>query len=170
MGPEEVDIVDELDEVRGSANLRQCLEEGLLHRAVAVLVERGGGKFLLQQRSKADLWQPGKWTLSCTGHVKKGESYDEAARRELDEELGLKARLTLVAKVIIPPITEGALTEREWVGLYRAWSDVVLRIDPVELEQVKEVSSSELRRLARAGSLTADAKILLRRFLQASDF
>ena len=80
---EELDLVDEEDRVVGSATIEECLVKGILHRAVAVLVIRRDGRFVLQQRSKSDLWQPGLWTLSCTGHVKGGETYASAASREL---------------------------------------------------------------------------------------
>src|SRR2546429_545797 len=32
---------------------------------------------------------PGAWDLACAGHVAADEQYDDAVRRELEEELGL---------------------------------------------------------------------------------
>ncbi|HMD78774.1 MAG TPA: isopentenyl-diphosphate Delta-isomerase, partial [Nitrososphaerales archaeon] len=66
-GLEEVDLVDDDDLVIGSARLSDCLAKGLLHRAVAVLVLRRTGTVVLQRRSESDLWNPGLWTISCTG-------------------------------------------------------------------------------------------------------
>ena len=160
-GDEEVDLVDASDQVVGSAPLRACLEQGLLHRAVAVLVVRSNGSLLLQQRSRNDLWHPGLWTLSSTGHVRKGETYARAARRELEEELGMAARLRRISKVLLPAITSGRLTEREWVSMFTTVSDRSPRIDPVELEQVEEVSKLRLARMLNGPELTPDAKILL---------
>ncbi len=159
---EEVDLVDEHDEPSGLATLGECLARGLLHRAVAVLVVRSTGMFLLQQRNKRDLWHPGLWTLSSTGHVGKGESYQQAARRELDEELGLAAEIRLLKKRLMPPIRFTRLTEHEWVAFYLARSDLPCTIDPVELEQVGEFSEDQTKRLMEGGSMTPDAVILLR--------
>jgi len=163
---EAVDLVDDQDTVVGSATVRECLEKGLLHRAVAVQVVRSSGKYLLQQRSKKDLWHPGLWTLSSTGHVRKGESYDAAAGRELEEELGLTAKLVLRTKRLLPPIKSDSLVELEWVCLYFAQTDSPCVIDPVELEGVKEVTKPELRRLMGDGSMTPDAVILLSEHLE----
>jgi len=163
---EMVDIVDGRDAVIGTATIGDCLAKGLLHRAVAVLVVRRNGKFLLQQRSKDDLWHPGLWTLSSTGHVKAGEAYDEAAVRELSEELGISARLVRLGKQLIPPIQSGGLIEREWVNLYSARTDKPCRIDRAEVEDVKEVATPRLRRMFKDGSMTPDAVILLTQYLE----
>ena len=163
---ETVDIVDERDAVIGAATIGDCLETGLLHRAIAVLVVRSNGEFLLQQRSRKDLWQPGLWTLSSTGHVKTGEAYDEAAERELREELGISARLVRLRKHLLPPIQSGRLTERELVTLYMARTDMPCRIDRREVEGVKEVATPQLRRMFKDGSMTTDAVILLSEYLE----
>ena len=64
-----VDLVDVRDRVVGNTTTAGCLKEGLLHRAVAVLVLRSSGTYVLQQRSRQDSWQPGLWTISSAGHV-----------------------------------------------------------------------------------------------------
>lgn len=162
-----VDVVDEGDMVVGSSSLSDCLQRGTLHRAVAVLVWRGRSDVLLQQRSKSDDWQPGLWTLSCTGHVKKGESYEDAAKRELAEELGISPDVRLDSKTLLPPIRCGSLTEREWTALFVAHSDGRITADPVELEGVKEVGLGGLRQMTRRGELTEDAAILLAKYFGA---
>jgi isopentenyldiphosphate isomerase len=160
-----VDLVDAHDGVIGTATIKECLEKGLLHRAVAVLVVRSDGGFLLQQRSRRDLWQPGLWTLSSTGHVKAGETYDSAAARELNEELGLAARLSRLKKYLLPPIQSGSLTEKEWVTFYVARSDLPCKIDPSEVEAAEEVDEPRLRRMFDDGSMTPDAVILMKEYL-----
>jgi isopentenyldiphosphate isomerase len=133
---------------------------------VAVLVLRPTGRILLQQRSKRDLWQPGLWTISSTGHVKMGESYEAAAGRELGEELGIRGELRLVRKYRLPPISEGGLTEHEWVGLFTCRTGSPCTIDTRELESVMEVTEKELRDMMVDGPLTPDAKIILRDYLK----
>lgn len=165
-GEELVDLVDDADTVTGTATVRDCLEKSLLHRAVAVLVIRSSGEFLLQRRSKRDLWHPGLWTLSSTGHVKAGESYDQAARRELKEELGITAVPERLKKRVLPPIESRGLTEREWVTVYVARTDRHCKIDRTEVEGVKEVDERLLRRMLRGRSMTPDAVILLTDFLR----
>jgi isopentenyldiphosphate isomerase len=161
-----VDVVDTNDRVVGSSTVGECLERGLLHRAVAVVLTRTDGKVVLQQRSKNDSWHPGRWTLSCTGHVKKGEPYEEAAGRELGEELGIATELTLVKKYLLPPMKDKGMTEYEWVTLFSGASDSEIRADPVELEGVKDFARPQLRKMIEGDLLTPDAVILLTEFLR----
>jgi isopentenyldiphosphate isomerase len=166
LAEELVEVVDESDRAVGAASVRQCLEGGLLHRAVAVLVTRSRGSFVLQQRSRRDRWQPGLWTLSSTGHVKAGESYESAAARELEEELGIRARLSRLNKYLLPPISLGGLTEREWVTLYTASSDSPVSIDPVELEGAEDFDLASARQMIREGTVTPDAAFLLEEYFR----
>lgn len=83
------DIVDELNQVTGQGTRREIHEGSLRHRAVHMFLVNKHGAVLLQKRS---LWkdrQPGKWDSSAAGHLDAGESYEEAAVRELKEELGV---------------------------------------------------------------------------------
>jgi isopentenyldiphosphate isomerase len=63
-------------------------DSGLIHRSVFVVIDTGAG-ILFQQRGLTKDTYPGFWCLSCAGHVSAGESYDEAAQRELAEEVGV---------------------------------------------------------------------------------
>ena len=165
-GGEKVDLVNEKDAVVGSSSVLECLSKGLLHRAVAVLVLRSDGRFLLQRRSTKDRWHPGKWTISSTGHVKQGESYDKAAARELQEELGLTGSLERVGKYLLPPLHSTGLTEWEWVAFYVTQTDSPCTVDPVELEEVREYEESALRTLLQGEELTPDAGILIGGYLR----
>jgi isopentenyldiphosphate isomerase len=62
----------------------------LVHRSAHVLiVHPADGTLLLQKRSALKDTQPGKWDTSVGGHVSFGQSYEEAALREAEEELGI---------------------------------------------------------------------------------
>jgi isopentenyldiphosphate isomerase len=165
---EMLDVVSEDDAVTGTATIKDCLGKGFLHRAVAVLVVRSDGRFLLQQRSRRDRWHPGLWTLSSTGHVIAGEGYDHAAVRELSEELGITAELVNVKKLLLPEMKSGGLTEREWVTLYVARTDMPCSIDRNEVESAEEFDEPRLRRMFGDGSMTPDAVVLLTDYLEST--
>lgn len=90
MGEEWFDLVDESGGCIGKARRSECHgNPALLHQAVHVFVVNAAGEVFLQKRSEVKDIQPGKWDTSVGGHVDAGETPDQAARRELREELGI---------------------------------------------------------------------------------
>ena len=88
-GQELVDIVDRDDRVLYQCSRAEMRKDVLRHRAVFVAVISSSGQLLIHERSaNKDLW-PGWWDLAVGGVVASGETYDDAARRELDEEIGV---------------------------------------------------------------------------------
>lgn len=82
-------IVNDNDEIIGSAEMGDARKNGQIHRIVRVLFHDGKGNILLQKRHPKAHDSPSKWDFSAAGHVDEGEDYDTAARRETKEELGL---------------------------------------------------------------------------------
>ena len=72
--------------------IRTADDEGLLHRVVAVFVFDSGDNLLLQSHEKSN----GQLDHTVGGHVSAGETYLEAATREMEEEIGLVAPLKVV--------------------------------------------------------------------------
>ena len=84
-----LDVVDEADQVVGTATRREMRAGRLRHRCVAILVHHPDGRVLVHRRSDdKDVW-PGHWDLAVGGVVAHGETYDVAAIRELAEEVGI---------------------------------------------------------------------------------
>jgi len=84
------EIFDEHDCLIGTAKRSECHgNPGLIHRTAHVVVYHPDGRILLQRRSMNKDIQPGKWDTAVGGHVMPGETYEQAAVREMTEELGL---------------------------------------------------------------------------------
>ena len=131
MSEEIFDVVNERDEVIGHAPRQEVHARGLLHRAVHVLVFNARGEVFLQQRSLKKDRQPGVWDSSSSGHVDRGETYDQTAVRELREEIGLT--------VAAPPqrlfkIDACEATDAEFVWVYRCESEGPFTLHPEEIE------------------------------------
>ena len=88
-GDELVDVVDEHDRVVRVVPRSEMRAHALWHRAVYLLVLDTTGRVLVQQRSYDKDFAPGWWDIGAGGVVGAGESYVEAGRRELAEELGV---------------------------------------------------------------------------------
>ncbi|MFH1399699.1 MAG: NUDIX domain-containing protein [Candidatus Woesearchaeota archaeon] len=84
-----MDLVDNNDKVVGSAARHVIKESNLLHRGVAVLVFNSKGELFVHKRTMKKEILPGYFDLLCAGGVLSGETYLEAAKRELSEEIGI---------------------------------------------------------------------------------
>lgn len=84
-------IVDEEGNVLGSIT-RGKAHDGckVLHPVVHLHIFNSDGDLYLQKRPEWKDIQPGKWDTACGGHADYGETIDEALRREVREELGIK--------------------------------------------------------------------------------
>ena len=146
-----LDKVDERDNLIGTTTKDEAHKLGYAHRVAAVFVFNDEGKLLVQLRKKDGLLDH-----SAAGHIDLGEGYDEAARRELKEELG-----------ITPPLKKlgifyagERLPRREiniihWFGLYETKIDKpladsivleeseVINIIPMTLEEISKSMTKE---------------------------
>ena len=98
-GNELVDVVDERDQVVRTVTRAEMRAGRLLHRAVSVAVLSTDGRLLVHRRAATkDVW-PGMWDIAAGGVVGAGEWFEDAARRELFEELGIVVEtLTFLGK------------------------------------------------------------------------
>lgn len=88
---EYLEIVNHQGEIVGRALRSVCHgHPELIHRVSHVLVFNEAGLILLQKRSASKDIQPGKWDSSVGGHLAIGETFEEAAYREMAEELSIR--------------------------------------------------------------------------------
>ena len=87
---ENVIVVDEHNHVQGVLPRKAMREEKLCHRATYVFVFNSKGELYVQERTLNKDIYPGFYEPATGGVVAEGEEYDEAAVRELEEELGIK--------------------------------------------------------------------------------
>ncbi len=93
MTNEMLEIVDANDNVVDIAPRADIHAKGLLHREINVLFVTLDGNGVFQRRARKD--KPFGWLdATAGGHVDIGESYRDAALREVQEETGLILRVT----------------------------------------------------------------------------
>lgn len=80
----DVVVVNDKDEIIGTMPKNEAHKNGTPHRIAVVYLENDKGEILVQVRMSGSL------DHSSAGHVDPGESYLEAAKRELKEELGVE--------------------------------------------------------------------------------
>ncbi len=122
-------VVDESDRILRYAYRSEVHGNNLCHRAVHVLIFDPSGRVYLQKRSREKDRYPFRWDSSTGGHVTAGEGYDEAAKRELREEIGIAVPLEKIAKLAASPETDN-----EFIWLYRGELLDELHPNPTEIE------------------------------------
>lgn len=84
-----IQIVDENNTEIAAVSRQLMRQQNLIHRACYILVFNKAGELFIQRRTKTKDIYPGCWDVAAGGVVLANESYEESARRELQEELGI---------------------------------------------------------------------------------
>lgn len=97
---ERVERVDEQDRVIGVVERGEAVREGWLYRMAMVLCRDADGRYLVHRRPENSSRFPGEYSWLVAGAVGVGEPYEDAARRELLEELGVEAAVRPLFKFL----------------------------------------------------------------------
>ncbi|GIH15614.1 NUDIX domain-containing protein [Rugosimonospora africana] len=84
-----LDVVDDRDRVVGQAPRGEVYARRLIHRCVFIQVRDGHDRVFVHRRTDDKLVFPSLYDMFVGGVVGVGESYDAAALREAEEELGV---------------------------------------------------------------------------------
>ncbi len=95
-----IDIVDEQGNYTGKTCLKsEAHKFGYFHPTVHIWIYTKDHKILLQQRAFTKKVFPGLWDISVAGHIGAGEIIEEAAIREVEEEIGFKIKSENLKKI-----------------------------------------------------------------------
>ena len=142
-----LDIVDEHDKVIGKASKQDVYEKKLMHRIVHILLFNDRNELALQLQSRAKKFCPLHWVSSAAGHVQAGESWAEAALRELEEEIGTHPSIEFVRKDVYD-IGNGL---KKIIGTFRADYNGPFTVNPIEVEKVEFFTLEQIRQMIRSG-------------------
>lgn len=135
------------DSVVGPVERNRAHAEGILHRSGMIFLVRSDGKILIQHRSASKETFPDCYDSSCSFHVTFGESYEDAAKRELIEEAGISAPLKYLGK-----FTHYDPPENEMVTVFVCNSDEPPRISEEESSGAEFYTKEEVDRIVALAS------------------
>lgn len=95
-------VVNDSDVIVGMLSKKDAYERRAMLRSVQIFLFDCSGRLLVQRRALTKLRFPGYYCASVAGHVEPGESYEDAAKRELKEEIGVIESLTFLIKEKTP--------------------------------------------------------------------
>ncbi|MGC9541725.1 NUDIX domain-containing protein [Streptomyces sp. UG1] len=109
------------DLVIGVVDRGEAIENRWLHRVATTVCRDARGRILVHRRQKDLSRFPGQYNWLIGGAAEVGESYEEAAARELTEELGVAEEITADPAEIA---WHAWLTESELRLALRRWAFV----------------------------------------------
>jgi isopentenyldiphosphate isomerase len=158
-GAEPVDIVDDEDRVVATVPRREMRARRLLHRCTYVLVRNSAGLTHVHRRTDTKDTFPGAYDMLPGGVCASGESYDECARRELAEELGIEG----VAPEFLFFHRYESADGRAIGAVYRVTWDGPIRNQESEVAWSGWVTSDELDRMLAEREFCADSREIFAR-------
>lgn len=145
---EKIVIVDKDDNFVMEESREKCHKgDGILHRAFSAFIFNEKNELLLQKRSNLKPLWPLYWSNTCCSHPRKDESYEEAAKRRIKEEMGIKCMPKFLFK-----FQYSAKYNKEWsenevcAVLISKCKDIKINIDPKEVDDFKFVNIEELKK------------------------
>ncbi len=149
-----------IDEVDASGRIISSHPKSLLknkmfmHKVSLVIPRTADGKFILSKRSKNKFPFPDTWCCAVGGKVSSGESEEEAAVREMGEEIGINAS--------IMPVSSTVYDKGDYKGLFSVFTsqlpvnveDMVLDEDEIQelgcfsLEEIGEMINEDKEQFA----------------------
>ncbi len=137
-------LVDADDVAVGTAGKLDAHRRGLKHRAISALVHNSAGEMLLQRRATAKYHSGGLWTNACCSHPHPGESVADAARRRLQQEMGVNCPLKPLFRFAYRAEVPGGLIEDEIVHVFGGQHDGPVEPDPAEAGEFKWIALRDL--------------------------
>jgi len=115
-----------------------------LHRAFSIFLFNDKGELLLQRRAEHKKTWGGVWSNSCCGHLMLHESVENAAKRRLRYELGIKG---VDLKIVLPEYRYRAekdgVVENEICPVLIGFTNEDPKINPDEVWEYKRVDWKE---------------------------
>lgn len=149
-----VDIVDDNDRVLGSMPRSQAYAENHRKRIAYVFVLNSMTYEVgLAVRGAQVSWRPLHYTATVGGHVMSGETGEQAAKREMMEEIGIETDLHLLASCVgTDPTNNQKFVDYIFASFMDEAAEMTL--DPQEVDRI------EFMPLEKALALSADEAML----------
>lgn len=138
-------VVDTQDQVLGYGTKAELHRgTGTLHRAFSIFLFNARGEVLLQQRSEQKALWPAFWSNTCCSHPRRGETYEIATQRRLEEELGVAADLAFTHRFQYQAQYDAAGAEHELCSVYVGRIDRDPNPNPLEVADWRWIAPSAL--------------------------
>ncbi len=158
-----VDEVDRSNNIIRQTTRREVRTQNLLHRGVGILCTNSAGEIYVHRRTQSKDVFPGMYDMFVGGVVTSGETYEAAAAREIDEELGIAG---VEPRFLFRHLYWGA-HNRSWVAVYSAVWDGKIRHQASEVDWGAYFTLDELMKRIEEWPFVPDGLEIFAHYLQS---
>ncbi len=156
-----VQIVDADDNEIGAVARHIMRKQRLIHRASYILVFNKEQEIFVQKRTMSKDMYPGYLDVAAGGVVLASESYEQSAARELEEELGIKAKI----RFLFDHYYEDD-TNRVWGRIFSCTHEGPFTLQPEEVAGGWFMPIAQALDLSTKEPFTPDGLEILKRFVK----
>lgn len=143
MTDEFIDIVNEEGIFTGEVKLKsEAHKLGLYHSSVHIWLYTHEREVLIQKRALDKDTYPGLWDISVAGHIGTGESPENAALREIQEEIGYtitSSDLEFIGKSLAQKKPSPAIIDNEFHYIYLTPLNKSIKDLKIQKEEVHSI-------------------------------
>lgn len=143
-----LDQVNRSDVAVGHVKRRDIFARHAGFRVAHILIRNSEGHLLLQRLGLRRERNPGAWGSSVASYLFASETYEAAARRRVEQELGITvAALALVGKTEM--VDDGCL---KFISVFRMKSNGPFTINQSHIQEIEFVPVPQISRMVADGS------------------
>jgi isopentenyldiphosphate isomerase len=160
-----IQIVDQDNREIAAIARHLMREQHLIHRASYILVFNAAGELFVQKRTMSKDIYPGYWDVAAGGVVLAGESYEESAERELEEELGVSG---IKLHFLFNQYYEDQ-NNRVWGRIFTCTFEGPFTLQPEEVEYGRFMKPRIALDYSNSEPFTPDGIVLLKKLLDQEE-
>ena len=155
------EVIDDNYNVLDILPREKIIKKNLKHKAALVIVKNSQNQFYIHQRKHTKEVNPLKWVVGAGGAVNLNESFYDAAKRELKEELGIESIVNFLFD----------FDYKSDINNYKAKIYITnyngkITLDKNECEQGKWISLDELKFFIENDLLCPDTALYIKKYLE----
>jgi isopentenyldiphosphate isomerase len=161
---ERTEVIDESYKTLRIVDREIVVKDNLKHKVVFIILKNSKNLYYVMQRSKNKEIYPMLWNMGAGGGVQAHESYENAAKREFKEELGIEAEPRFLFNFDYKCSIDDYKSK-----VFLVFSDLEVILDKVECHDGSWKSKQEIIKMISLDKFCPDSALIANKFFEEYD-